>query len=240
MRVKQEDDIIIDFGMVFRYLLRRCWIILLSGAVGGVIFFGITTYYMVPQYCSRTMLYVLSKATSITSFAEIQIGSALTTDLLVIVKSNPVLDGVIKAVEKNHGIILTRKEITDMVQVSNKVDTRILLISVTSPDPLLSSIVANAVGEETAKQMAFIMKTDIPTTIEEAEPDYLPVSPDIIKNTISGAGLFLFLAAGFLGIRCVFNDKVKTMDDVENELGLKVLVVIPDGAVFREYRKPKI
>lgn len=238
MRVKQDDDIIIDFGVLFRYLLQRIGIILLSGVVGGAFFYGISAFCMVPQYRSQTMLYVLTKATSITSFAEIQIGSALTMDLLVISMSNPVLDGAIKNVADRHDIALTRSEITEMVQVSNKADTRILVISATSPDPELSSIVANAVGEETAKQMAFILKTDLPTTIEEAEPDSDPVSPGILKNTLSGAGLFLFLSAGILGVLCVFNDKVKTAKDVEDYLGLKVLAVIPDEEIFKEYRKP--
>lgn len=238
MRAKQEDDIIIDFGVIFRYLLQRLWIILLSGVVGGGIFYGISTFCMVPQYRSQTMLYVLMKIDSITSFSEFQIGNALTMDLLVISISNPVLDGAIKSMEDKHDISLTRKEITAMVQVSNKADTRILLISATSPDPMLSSIVANTVAEETAKQMAFILKTDIPATIEEAEPDYIPVSPNTLGNTLSGAGLLIFLAAGFLGIRCVLNDKVKTVKDVEDYLELKVLVVIPDEEVFKRHRKP--
>lgn len=238
MRVKQEDDIIIDFGVVFRYLRRRLWIILLSGVAGGGIAYGISTFCMVPQYRSQTMLYVLTKADSITSFSEIQIGNAQTIDLLVIAMSNPVLDGAIKSMADKHDISLTRKDITAMVQVSNKTDTRILLIAVTSPDPTLSSIVAQTVAEETAKQMALILKTDIPATIEEAEPNYISVSPNILRNTLNGAGIFIFLAVGFLGIRCALNDKVKTVKDVEDYLGLKVLVVIPDEKVFNDHRKP--
>lgn len=68
-----------------------------------------------------------------------------------------------------------------MLSVSNKSDTRILVISATSTDPTDASLVANAVAEATAEQMAYIMKSDEPTTVEKAEVESTPVSPSLKK-----------------------------------------------------------
>ena len=236
---QKKNDIIIDVVGLFKYYLRWSWLIILCALLGGGSFLAASKLLITPQYESKTMLYVLSKATSITSFAEIQIGDALTTDLIVIATSKPVLDGTIVSIREEHGIELSRKTILEMISVNNRNDTRILEISAKSPDPWLASIVANTVREETAKQMAFIMKTDIPTTIEQAEPSLLPVSPSSARNTILGMAGFTALALGILGMLFVMNDHIKTEDDVETYLDLKVLVVIPEDEDLSRKRKTR-
>jgi len=229
---QNKNDIIIDVLGLLKYYLRWSWLIVLCTLIGGSSFLAASKLLLTPQYESKTMLYVLSKATSITSFAEIQIGDALTTDLIVIATSKPVLDGTIISIREQHGIELSRKDILDMISVNNRNDTRILEISAKSPDPYLASIVANAVRDETAKQMAFIMKTDYPTTIEQAEPSLLPISPKSTKNTILGMVGFAALALAILGMMFVMNDNIKTESDVEKYLDLKVLVVIPEDVTI--------
>ena len=62
----------------------------MGGAFGLFSKFAIT-----PQYTSTSMVYILSKETTLTSLADLQIGSQLTQDYKIIVTSRPVISEVI-------------------------------------------------------------------------------------------------------------------------------------------------
>ena len=208
-------------------LLLKKWKFLLIGLIIGGLIAGGLTMLKTPMYESRSMIFVLSKTTSITSMADVQIGSTLSTDFVVIAKSKPVIDTAIKKVEKESGVKLTRKQALDMIEVTNKDDTRILEIVVTSEDPQLSCDLANALTEATSSQMAAIMKSDPPTTVERAEVALEPVDDGLVKNGVVGALVGLILFAILVIVPHMLNDRIQTVDDVEQYLELSVLGVIP-------------
>ncbi len=198
-----------------------------GGIIAGLIAIIVTLVLLTPQYESKSMLYILSKTTSVTSFADLQLSSGLTADFEVIATSMPVIDGAIEKIQEEDGITLTRKEIQEMISVSNTSDTRILVITAQDADPTRACIVANAVASETADQMAYIMKSDPPTTVEEAEVAVEPISPSVTKNTAVGILAGILLVGLYLVIQFIRNDNIKTQEDVEKYLGLSTLAVIP-------------
>lgn len=225
-----DNEDVIDLGALLHTLLRKWWIIGLCALIGGVLALGVTIGFVAPKYESQAMLYILSKTTSVTSLADIQLGTALTADFEVIATSKPVIDGAIEQLKTQENKTFTRKEISDMLTVSNHADTRMLLITTTSTSPTDACIVANAIAENTANQMAAIMKSDPPTTVESAEVSTAPVSPSKTKNTLMGALIGMFLVCGIIVVRYLLNDNIQSEEDIEKYLGLNTLVVVP---IFR-------
>ena len=90
-----DEEIEIDLKELFFELLNNWVMILTSTILAAAIGFCISAFIMVPQYESTSELYVLSKSTSITSLADIQMGTNLTNDYIVVVKGRPVLEQVI-------------------------------------------------------------------------------------------------------------------------------------------------
>ncbi len=226
-RRKNEEESEIDLLELIRAILYRWWLVVITSAVGAVIGLAVTVFFITPKYSSQYMLYILSKSTSVTSLADIQIGSALTSDFAVIATSKPVLDTAIDNLKKNYGKEFTREQITSMLKVSNKDNTRILVIVATSANPEDASAVANAIGEATALQMADIMKTDPPTTVEKAEVSLNPISPNLRKNGILGFMAGFVLICMILTIQFLTNDTICNEADVERYLNAPVLVTIP-------------
>lgn len=223
----ENDEIEIDLGSLIRVLLHKWWMFVAGGVIAGLIAIIVTLVLLTPQYESKSMLYILSKTTSVTSFADLQLSSGLTADFEVIATSMPVIDGAIEKIQEEDGVTLTRKEIQRMISVSNTSDTRILVITAQDADPTRACIVANAVASETADQMAYIMKSDPPTTVEEAEVSVEPISPSLSKNTAVGILAGILLVGVYLVIQFIRNDNIKTQEDVEKYLGLSTLAVIP-------------
>lgn len=223
----QDDDIDINFLEMLHVLLKKWWLILIGGLVGAIVMMLITAYLITPLYQSQAILYILSKSTSVTSFADIQIGSAVSEDLEIIATSKPVIDGAIKKIKEEENKTFTRTDIKNMLEVSNVEDTRILKIIVTSENPEDACLVANAIAETTSSQMAEIMKSDPPTTVERAEVEKKPISPSLVKNTILGAVIAGFLVCVILIIEYMLNDNIKNEEQVMKHLGVPTLVTIP-------------
>lgn len=221
MEKLDKDEIEIDLGALLREALRRWWVFLITAAICGLL------ALITPQYESQAMLYILSKTTSVTSFADFQISTELTADFEVIATSKPVIDGALERMEEEDGVTLTREDVEEMLEVSNAADTRILVITATDPDPSVACIVANAVAAETADQMAYIMKSDPPTTVEEAEVAEEPVSPSLMRNTALGVLIGILLVAVYVTIQYIRNDNIKNQEEVQRYLGLNTLAVIP-------------
>lgn len=91
----RDDEIEIDLGTLLFELLGHWKMICLSAILTGLIGLVLSLFVITPQYESTSELYVLSKSTSITSLADIQMGTNLTNDYMVVVKGRPVLEQVI-------------------------------------------------------------------------------------------------------------------------------------------------
>lgn len=227
MEKLDKEEMEIDLGALLREALRRWWAFLIAAAICGLLALIATVVLITPQYESQAMLYILSKTTSVTSLADFQISTELTADFEVIATSKPVIDGALERIEEEEGITLTRENIEGMLTVTNAADTRILVITATDSDPSVACIVANAVAAETADQMAYIMKSDPPTTVEEAEVAEEPVSPSLLRNTALGVLLGILLVAVYVTIQYIRNDNIKNQEEVQRYLGLNTLAVIP-------------
>ena len=77
---------------------------LLAALAGCGLFGAFSALVLKPQYTSSSMLYVLSKETTLTSLADLQIGTQLTNDYQVLVSSRPVLDVVIEELGEDEDI----------------------------------------------------------------------------------------------------------------------------------------
>lgn len=84
--IKEEKEMEIDLLSLFFFLLDKWKILLLGVVIGAVAAAGIT-FLQTPMYQSTSTLYVLSKSTSITSVADLQLGSELTSDFTEIATS---------------------------------------------------------------------------------------------------------------------------------------------------------
>lgn len=237
--LREEENIEIDLLELIYMLLQKWWLIFIAGVVGAVAMMAVTAFLLSPQYESQSMLYILNKTTSVTSMADLQIGTELTEDFIVIATSKPVIDGAIEKIQEEESITFTRKEVLDMLEITNAEDTRILVIKATNENPMYACMVANAVAEETCEQMAAIMKSDPPTTVERAEVAEKPVSPSLLKNTVLGGLIAVVLVCLVLMVQYMLNDTIKTEEQVTKYLDAPTLAVIPFVKV-KEHKREEV
>ena len=195
------------------------------------------TLLKTPMYQSTSTLYMLSKTTSITSMADLQLGSELSSDFTIIASSKPVVDAAVESLKEDKNITLTRGQIQNMLSVANKEDTRMLSITVTSDDPELSYEVADAVTTAAVAQMAAITQTDPPTIVEHPEVASDAMDNGMRKNLAVGILAGLVLVAAIYVILYMMNDRIQTEEDIQTYLDATVLGVIPVDKELAYYSK---
>jgi capsular polysaccharide biosynthesis protein len=218
-----DSEIEIDLKDLLFELLNYWKLILFAVFISGAIGFAVSEFLIVPQYESTSELYVLSKSTSITSLADIQTGTSLTNDYMVVVQGRPVLEQVIE----NLGIQETYNSLSKKISLTNPSNSRILQITVTHEDPQMAKLIADEIAEVGAAYISVTMDQDPPNIIQYGYADGSPVSPNIAKNTLIGALIGAFLSMAIIVMAYLFNDTIMEPEDIEKKLGMNVLGTLP-------------
>lgn len=218
---KQDEIDLVELFLAFRHKL---WAIVLAAVLGAGIAGAFSRFVLVPQYQSTAMLYILSKETTLTSLADLQIGSQLTQDYKIIVVSRPVLEDVIE----NLGLNLEYKDLKEKLTISNPTDTRILSITAQDANPEMAKVLADAVANTASDYIGDIMEMVPPKMIEDGAVPTQKSSPSNTRNALLGGMAGIVLVCGFITLEVIMNDTVTTEEDVARYLGLSVLASVPE------------
>ncbi|MFR3683970.1 MAG: YveK family protein [Enterococcus sp.] len=238
-KVYQDDDEIeIDLRELLFEMKKKIWFIIAGLLIGAAITGAYSKFLITPQYKSEAKLYVLSKETTLTSLADLQIGSQLTQDYKILVGSRPVLQGVVDHMKLD----MTYRKLEKKLTIDNPNNTRILTLTIKDPNPYLAKSIVDEVANTASDYIGEIMEMVPPKLIEDGEVASEKASPNVLKNTIIGGILGLLLVCGIIVVRVILNDTVKSEEDVSKYLDLPVLAVIPkkDGNEDRKKGQGKL
>ena len=214
----------IDLVWLFYALFKKLWLIIAVAVVCACGMAGYTHFRVEPTYTSTSTMLVLTKETTLTSLADLQLGSQLTKDYTVLITSRPVLDQVIE----NLDLRMNYKQLKGQVSIENPEDTRILSVSVTTNNAEQAKAI---VDELAAVSSAFIgdkMEVTPPKIIEEGEATGSKTGPNLTKNTMVGFLAGALLVCVIIVVLELLNDTVQTEEDIERYLGIPSLAVVPD------------
>ena len=227
-----RDEDVIDLVEIFYLLLDHWWQIFLCLVLGAGIAFGVTKFLMTPLYKATSSIYIVSASNnSVVDLTDLQIGAQLTADYQELLLSRPLLEDVIKNLELMDAEgekSMSTRALAEMIQITNATDTRILDITVTSPDPRQAADIANELVEQACIYLPQIMETDEPNLVESAIPPAEKSSPSTARNVVLGGMLGAILCCGVLLLRYLMNDTFVTPDDIEKYFGVQPLATIPE------------
>ena len=100
---REDDEMEIDLLELLQLMLKRWWLIIGCAVAFAVVAFGYTKIFVTPQYEASSMIYVLSKTTSISSAVDLQLGKPLTVDFETLATSRPVVEKVLNELDLDTG-----------------------------------------------------------------------------------------------------------------------------------------
>ena len=224
MKPNNNDEYIeIDLIELFYAIISR-WAVILLATVGlATLAYCYGRFLVTPVYSSNSALYVLSKSTSITSMADIQVGANLTNDYMVVIKGRPVLEQVIE----NLGLDMNYDTLNNKVSVKNESNTRILTISVRDTDIKMAKVIADEIANVSSSFISEKMDQDPPTILQYGYTDTKRVNRSPNSYALIGALLGFIISAGVVVLIYLLNDKIMTPEDLEKRTALNTLATLP-------------
>lgn len=219
-----DDEIVIDFRELFYEFKRRIWWILLAAVLGTGAAGAYSYYLLTPQYISEAKIYVLSKETTLTSLADLQMGTQLTQDYKELIGSRPVMQEVINTLNLD----ITYRQLAEKLKLENPKDTRILYLTVTDPNPYMAKAIVDEIANAASDYIGEIMEMTPPKLIEDGMVATVQTSPNVKKNAAVGGLVMLVLACGVITLSVIMNDTIRSEEDVFKYLELPVLAVVPE------------
>ena len=209
------------------HLLRKHMRLVIALPVALAVLVAIVSFFMPDQYTASTTMYVLSRAEEgqqATNMAtDLNASQMLTNDVAKILKS----DRVSRDVADQLGL----RDLGDYdISVDNTSTTRVVTLSVTGTDPVLTAQVANAFVTDVSSVAQEVMNVQSVNVIDSAATPTVPSGPRRALYTAVGFLAGLFIAVAIVVAEDALNTRVRNSEEVEELVGLPVVGHFPVSA----------
>lgn len=218
--VVDSPRISINFRLLLRKLKSLWYVLVISTLVGGLcgsLYYGV---FSKPKYQSSSMLYIRTSNKKL-SLDSLQLTASLTQDYQIIFLSRPNLEATIKNLKLNYTI----DQLSNMIQIENPSETRILKITVTSTNAKEAADIANYLMQTGMNDIREIDSQE-PFLIEKGIQSNKRVGWGLIQYTAVAGFLALFISAEVIIFKFILSDSFNSSEEIEDYLGLPVLSVI--------------
>ncbi len=201
-------------------ILRKNWVIIVVATLVGIGVAAAWSLTRTPQYEAQSTVFVSTQSGS--TIQDLQQGSNFTQSRVQtytnLVSTPIVMNPVIAELELG----MTANELAAEVEASAALNTTLITITVTGPDPVQAADVANALG---ASLKSVVERLETPNgtdtspvrveRVKDALPPLKPSSPNVPLNLALGALVGLALGIGVAVLRAVLDTRIRTPRDVE-------------------------
>ncbi|HCZ8192637.1 TPA: capsule biosynthesis protein CapA [Staphylococcus aureus] len=213
----------IDLIKIFTILKKNIKYLIILPIVFLVLSILITFSFMTPKYSNSTQVLVNQKETDNQMMAQqVQSDLQLVNTYSEIIKSPRILDKVSKNLKGKY----SSNEISGMLTVSNQAESKILNITVENESRENAGKVANEIANVFSKEVKDIMNVDNVSILSKADNNGSKVSPKPLINAVVGVFLGLIVALIIIFLKEILDKRIKTEEDVEEQLNIPVLGII--------------
>ncbi|MGI2238123.1 capsule biosynthesis protein CapA [Staphylococcus cohnii] len=210
----------LDLTKILRILKNNLKLLIILPLICLLISAIITMFFLDEEFQSSTQVLVNQKESDSQMMAqEVQSNIQLVNTYSEIVKSPRILDKASKELDRKY----STSELSSMITVTNQAESQLLNIDVVSKSGKDSEVVANKIAEVFRDEVPDIMNVDNVSILSTADDTTKQVAPKTIINLVMGIVVGLIIALIIIFIKEIFDKRIKSETDAENELELPVL-----------------
>lgn len=215
----------IDFSDLARILASKWWLILVLTLVASITALSVTQTMITPVYQASTTVFIGKESAKITdiSLMDIQVGSQLVTDYSELIRTNLVLDQVIAELS----LKAKPRDLRSNLSVRTLKDSRFMEISYRDTNPEMAVKAVNMISDILKLKAEEVVGVKNVVIVDYALKPQVPVSPVPSRNILVAGTLGALLAVAIIFIQMMLDNTLKKETDIEKELGLPVLGMIP-------------
>lgn len=222
LEIAEDSGLELSMKSLFYRLLENAKPIILTAVACGLVMLLLSLFVIPPTYEATSKLYLVS-SNAVVDLSALQVSSSVSGDYKEVFLNHTVHDRA----KQEMGLDYDYKELQDMIQLSTPADTHILCITISSRDPKEAVLMANTYASIVQQFIKERMDSRMPTLFEDAIQPEKPVAPRKLLYTALGAVLGGLLACLVVVIRFLVDDRISSIEFVEERLGIDVLGVMP-------------
>lgn len=208
--------------------MRKNLIIIVSFILIGLVSSAVITFFLItPQYQASTQILVNQSQNENANLSSTDLESSreLISTYNVIITSPTVLEPVMEETNFQGSL----EELRSKIEVSAEENSQITTITIEDSEPRIARTLTNTLAQTFEQQIPNIMSVDNVSVLSDAQllNNGEPVSPQPILNLFIGTALGLVIGVGVALLIEYFDKSIKDEQDIEKELELPILGVIP-------------
>lgn len=210
----------IDLSKILQILRKNIKLLVILSVICLLISAIVTFIFLDSKYEASTQVLVNQKESDSQMMAqEVQSNIQLVNTYSEIVKSPRIIDKVSKKLDRAY----STSELSSMISVSNQAESQLLNIAVESKSEGDSEKIANTVAQVFSKEVPDIMSVDNVSILSEADDTAKQVAPKTMPNLLLGVVGGFLIALIIIFTKEILDKRIKSEEDVENELNIPVL-----------------
>ena len=210
----------------FLYLLKKKWVLIVFIiAICLISTIAITKYVIKPVYESKTKVFVGKEINNESTYDqwEIQMYQQLMQTYVELASTNNLIESALESINLDKDI----EDVLENLSVVQKENTQILEISYKSIDSKESFDVVNAITNEFIKVSRDIIPNVNIEIIDDAQIAKEPLTNNLLRNLVVAFIGGCVLSVSLVLLMDFFNNTFNSKEDVERNLGLPIIGVIP-------------
>jgi capsular polysaccharide biosynthesis protein len=215
----------IDIRELLHIILEKWWVIALFTVIAVAVSAYVTIEMIDPVYEAKSTLFIGNESDSIAgiSFSDLQVDDQLVVDYQELIKTRLVTEEVILALN----LPTTVDKFVEQLSVSGIKDSRFMHIVFQDTDPQLAARIANELSDSLVSNAESIVGVENVVVVDTAVPPEQPISPNLLMNVAISAVLGAMLGMFLIMVLHMMDNTFKREDDIERQLGISVLGVVP-------------
>ena len=224
--MNEMEEQVISLSEIFDALKKR-WIMIVAITLAATIVSGVITFFVIdPVYETSTKVFVGKEENDEAAYNtnDIQMYQKLLQTYAQTIKTKDLVSRAISSLSYD----LEASNVVGALTVNPITDTQILQIKYQSKDPQEAKDVLKSVTDEFIVTAKELVPNGNVRVIEEVELTENPVSPNKKMNIAIAFLLGLMVSVGIVFLLEYLDNTYKNKDQLERELDIPVLGVIPD------------
>ncbi|MBQ0015261.1 MAG: capsular biosynthesis protein [Oscillospiraceae bacterium] len=224
----QNDSYVeIDLFEILSILKSNLLWIILSAVLFAIAGWAYTTYAITPQYEASVNMIVNTKTDNTSAVSTDTINSArnLVSTYAIIIKSNTVLNQVIKDLDIDN---MTYDTLEGKVSVNAINDTQVMRVAVQDPDPELARKIVKEIAKISPEEIVDAVEAGSCKVVSQVRVSSSPISPNVTKNMALAAIVGIAVVMVIVVVKSLLANYIVDDDDIQKYLGLPILGVIPE------------
>lgn len=215
----------IDLTQIVRILLRKWFVIVCAGVLGALIGFCYANFYITPLYQAKSAMLVdlRNSVNDNLSSEQINVAEKYVSTFAYIMETNTVLEPVIEELNLKESV----SSLAAKLNVAEVSDTLIIRVSINYDNPEEAYAIVKAVCKTAPEVINDRITSGYIIEIENTTVTSSPVSPNITRYTMIGGMLGVAASAIILLVFALFNNRIRSVAELQNTLDLPLLGVIP-------------